>query len=387
MPPLKLALLGGFQARVGDGPSLAFPTRKGQALLAYLALKRAQPQPRDKLASLLWGETGEEQSRNSLRQTLFNIRRTLADAAASLVIEGETLMLAPDVWVDALWFDQLAAEGTPAALEQAAALYTGDLLEGLSLREPPFEDWLLVERERLRERAFEVLARLLRHQAETGATEPAIHTAARLLALDPLQEAVHRMLMRLYLRQGRRGAAQRQYQACVEVVQRELSVEVEPETRQLFQEITHRPATDVMSDVPWFEEIRGPRETGRPSVLLVEDERVTRTLLERFLSDGGYEVVVAENGAGALVELGRRRFDVVLSDISMPTLDGLKLLEVMGQKKIATPAIFLTAMPGSDLEVKGFELGAADYIRKPVQKDVLLLRVRNVLRKSGRHGL
>ena len=89
--------------------------------------------------------------------------------------------------------------GRPEAFEQAAAIYTGDLLSGFSLSEPLFEDWLVPERERLRELALEAIAKLLAWQRATGATERAIQTAVRLLALDPLQEAVHRTLMRLYL--------------------------------------------------------------------------------------------------------------------------------------------------------------------------------------------
>ena len=72
------------------------------------------------------------------------------------------------------------------------ALYQGDLLEGFRLTEEPFEDWLRVERARLRERAVDVLTRLLALQSTAGETERAVQTAARLLALDPVQESVHR---------------------------------------------------------------------------------------------------------------------------------------------------------------------------------------------------
>src|SRR4029453_11469949 len=112
----------------------------------------------------------------------------------------------------------------PAALERAAALYRGELLEGFGLQEAPFEEWLLAERERLRELAIEALAKLLRHHRTTGATEAAGQTALRLLVLDPLQEPVHRTLMRLYAQLGRRSSALRQYQVCVGALQRELGV-------------------------------------------------------------------------------------------------------------------------------------------------------------------
>ena len=86
--------------------------------------------------------------------------------------------------------------GRPRA--RRLALYQGDLLEGLSVEEPPFEEWLIAERVRLRELALEALARLLAQQRDAGALEQAVQTALRLVALDPLQEPVHRTLMRLY---------------------------------------------------------------------------------------------------------------------------------------------------------------------------------------------
>lgn len=166
---------------------------------------------------------------------------------------GQTLALNPaGVDVDVAVFEQRVAEGPPDALEQAAALYQGDLLAGFSLDEPLFEDWLRLERERLHELALEALARLLAHQSRSGAPDRAIPTAVRLLALDPLQEAVHRALMRLYLRLGRRGAALKQYQLCVSALERELGTEPEAETRQLYQDLLRRraPITLHVADDP-----------------------------------------------------------------------------------------------------------------------------------------
>ena len=241
MGQFTLSLLGGFQARLDGGPALAVPA-KAQALLAYLATRPGQAHPRDKLAALLWGGTGPEQARSNLRHTLFTIRQAMRGLSPGiLVVEAQAIALAPAaVDVDVRTFEHLVAEGTPEALERAGALYKGDLLEGLSVDEPPFEEWLLAERERLRELALEALARLLAHQSKSPATERAIQTAIRLLALDPLQEPAHRALMRLYARQGRRSAALKQYQICVGVLRRELGAEPEPETRRIYQDILQK---------------------------------------------------------------------------------------------------------------------------------------------------
>src|SRR5262245_2821973 len=206
---VDLRLLGGFQARLRHGPTLTVPTRKAQALLAYLALPCGVAHPRDKLAALLWGNMREGQARTNLRQTLFMLRKALATRVPdSLQIDAASVALEPAaVTVDVTAFERLVTQGTLDSLAQAVDIYQGDLLQGLAVWEAPFEDWLMAERERLRELALEALARLLAHPSKSQATERAIQTAIRLLALDPLQEPAHRALMRLYARQGRRSAA------------------------------------------------------------------------------------------------------------------------------------------------------------------------------------
>lgn len=121
-------------------------------------------------------------------------------------------------------------------------------------------------------------------------------------------------------------------------------------------------------------------------VLVVEDDEDSRILLRRYLSNSGYEVVLAEDGAAALLRLGHDPFDLILSDINMPNLDGLKLLELLGQKGVDTPVIFLTARAEEETEIRGLELGAADYLRKPIRKDLLRLRVQRVLEIGGRRA-
>ena len=239
MNRLILRFLGGFQAQMGSGTLLPLTARKAQALLAYLAVRPGSSHPRDKLSTLLWPETSDNQARQSLRVALVALRRALpATRPPILVAEGESLAItASAVDVDVAAFERCIEEGTPDALAEAARLYQGDFLEGFRVTEPLFEDWLRTERARLHELALEGLARLLQHQRAAGPTDAAIRTCLRLLALDPLQEPVHRALMQLYADLGRRGAALRQYQFCVGLLQRELRVEPEPETRALYRQL------------------------------------------------------------------------------------------------------------------------------------------------------
>jgi DNA-binding SARP family transcriptional activator len=297
MGQLSLSLLGGFEARIGPGPPFPVPTKKAQALLAYLALTPGQLHPRDKLAALLWGDTTPGTARNALRQTLFVLRRALGALEGEVFqMTGDAITLAPDaVQTDTAAFERAVSEGTPAALEQAVGLYRGDLLSGLGVAEPVFEDWLMTERERLRELMLEALARRLAHQRTSGAAAPAVQTALRLLALDPLQEAVHRTLMRLYGQFGRRDAALRQYQECVEVLQRELGVEPEPETKALYQEILRqRPAQTVAVPVSGAGGSAEPPLVGRGA----EVARLHETMAAAWAGHGQVVAVLGEAGIG-----------------------------------------------------------------------------------------
>ncbi len=380
-PQLVLTLFGGFRAQLSSGEAVSLPTRKAQGLIAYLALHPGQVHSREKLAAMLWSETGEEQARHSLRQTLVGLRKSLAPIPGlATSFDGEDLSLNPPAFTsDVLEFEKLIGEESAESLTAASRLYRGELLEGLNLREEPFEEWLLSERERFWELALQSLAKLLRHQMESNEPEAAIKTALRLLALDPLQEAVHRTLMKLYMMIGRREAALRQYQTCATVLQKELSIEPQRETRQLHADILNADRNFVPAINP-DDSLSSIQRTR--SVLVVEDDPVTRGVLEGILQGAGYNVVLAEDGADALYQLGKKPFDVLVSDIDMPNLSGLKLLEMMGQKNIDTPAIFLTGLTDEALEVQGLELGAVDFMRKPLKKDLLLIRVKNALARQ-----
>jgi CheY-like chemotaxis protein len=120
---------------------------------------------------------------------------------------------------------------------------------------------------------------------------------------------------------------------------------------------------------------------GATRILVVEDDPDTRTLLARLLENAGFEVLLAEDGVDALLKLGRNPVDLILSDINMPNLDGLKLLEIVNQHGSNAPVVFLTAESDPEVELQGLQMGAADFIRKPIQKEVLMHRVRKVLER------
>jgi DNA-binding SARP family transcriptional activator len=282
-------------------------------MLAYLALPLGRAHPRDKLAALLWGGIREDSARASLRQTLFVVRKALQGAdAQALEQEGDTLRLEPArVEADVAAFELAAATGTPEALARAAALYQGDLLAGLALNEAPFEEWLVSERERLRELAIEGLARLLVHQRKVATPGAAVHSALKLLALDPLQEPAHRALMCLYVEIGRRESALRQYQHCVGVLQRELGIEPEAETKTLYQEILRqRPQRPIAVNAPVTRPAARLVERRAPSVeteLIGRSQEIERLRAELAGAASGTGRVVAVVGEAGIGRRGPSR--------------------------------------------------------------------------------
>jgi DNA-binding response OmpR family regulator len=118
---------------------------------------------------------------------------------------------------------------------------------------------------------------------------------------------------------------------------------------------------------------------GHARVLVIDDEEDMRAVSSTILRDAGYEVTTAADGIEALMRLGSASFDLILSDVDMPNLDGFKLLEVVARKGVSTPVIFVTGKVEVENEVRGLELGAEDYIRKPVTPPILLARVRTAL--------
>jgi TolB-like protein/DNA-binding SARP family transcriptional activator/Flp pilus assembly protein TadD len=250
MPSLQLTLFGGFRACLASGEEVVFARRKAMFLLAYLALQPDASQTRDKLTGLLWGDRGEAQARGSLRQTLTGLRKTLRSAVPPpLLIDGDRLGLDPQVVeADVRVFEALSGSDAVDDLQRAVELYRGPFLDGIALRSADCEQWLLRERERLRERLLGILDRLLARHLQEGALDDASATVERILAHDPLREDGHRMLMQLQVRQGRRNLALRQYRLCHELLSRELGVQPEAETVRLYEEIQSERASAAHAD-------------------------------------------------------------------------------------------------------------------------------------------
>ncbi|MCP4541070.1 MAG: AAA family ATPase [Chloroflexi bacterium] len=262
---LVLHLLGEPQLFYNESSLAELLAKKEQALLIYVACQTEQRFSREHLATLLWGETSQSQARYNLRRALWNLRRVLDQVGlppeSCLVAEGSWVYIPPTApcWVDVCDFEQVlqacfqdpqshfspASEGI-RRIRKALDLYQGDFMAGFSvLRAPNFEEWLTLERERLFLLLLRALTSLIQGFIARGERNEAIAACQRLLVLDPLQEDIHRLLMRLYWETGQRPQALRQYNTYQELLQRELGIEPLEETRDLYQRILQRETSPI----------------------------------------------------------------------------------------------------------------------------------------------
>ena len=114
-------------------------------------------------------------------------------------------------------------------------------------------------------------------------------------------------------------------------------------------------------------------------ILIVDDEIIMQKIASKILSKK-YEIITASSGAEAIELFETQKPDMVLSDLLMPEMDGYELHNILQEKSSrSVPIMFMTADESDESESYGFEIGAADYIRKPLKADILLRRVSNIL--------
>jgi DNA-binding SARP family transcriptional activator len=252
---ITLQVLGAFRVQDAAGREVRIASRKGRALLAYLALRPGETHSRERLASLLWEDADEELARTSLRQALAAVRKSLPPAAqAALIADTESVSMdAEALRSDLTTFRRGVADGTRTALKDAVANYRGDLLDGFDARSTAFDEWLSQERLSVRKQASEALQKLTSLCVANEDAEGALEACTRLVAIEPLNEAAHRTLMELHAKRQAYAEALRQYRVCRDALRRELDVAPEPATEQLYRDLMRRrraavPGADVDSN-------------------------------------------------------------------------------------------------------------------------------------------
>ncbi len=233
---LRIYLFGSLRVEQ-DGQELArLASAAARSLLAFLIFYHDQSSTRDRLVGVFWPERSDARARRALSQSLWQIRDALGAAANRLAAEPDQVSFQYQAgdWVDVDEFQNLCAASPQQAafLQRAVELYRADLLEDI------YDDWALVERERLRELYLGALERLIAACKQAGNFEQALLYAQRLAAADPLRESAHRELMRLYHLLGRSQAALQQFATLRDVLEKELRVPPGSATVALCREIS-----------------------------------------------------------------------------------------------------------------------------------------------------
>jgi DNA-binding SARP family transcriptional activator len=277
-PTLRVRLLGGLDLRLGEERLAPLDSGRAESLLAYLLLHREAAQPRQRLAFLLWPDSTEPQARTNLRHVLHTLRRAVPDADRLIDAGPRTLQWRADapLWLDVAVFEQALAEGR---LEAAVEAYSGDLLEG------SYDDWLLEERERLRDLHLDALERLARRLDERGEPAAAIRYAERLVRADPLREEAYRLLMRLHAASGDRARALRAYHVCAATLQRELGIGPSAATREAYEALL--PVAPAL-----------PAEASASSLVGRAPERARLSALWRAAERGSAQLVLVTGEPG-----------------------------------------------------------------------------------------
>ncbi len=237
---------------------------KALAILKYLLAHRTRSVSQDHLMGWLWPESNLKKARWSLNSAIHVLRKLLSRCPSPatmnyILLEEGYYRLCPTVRVetDIDEFDVSYEQGrrlekthrteeAAAEYEKAIELYRGDYLV-----EDLYEDWTMVERERLANAYVDMLDRLAVHYMESGQPQESIRSCYKLLEKDRCHEDSYRVLIRCYVSLGLRGRALRQYRLCEEILRRTYNMEPSSKTRAVYRSILRKIDPD-RDNIPWY---------------------------------------------------------------------------------------------------------------------------------------
>ncbi len=290
MSTFSIQLFGKFCVRRDQQILEGFEARKMQELFGYLLLHRNHPIPRETLAGLLWPDTTTSLSKRSLRQTLWHLHTALSSDAELqnehvLIVEADWVQFNAEahIWLDVAIFERAfeLSQKKPGheldsfgaeMLHGAVQLYQGPLLEGW------YQDWCLLERERLQNMYLVMLDKLMWYCELQKEYETGILYGMRIMCYDRARERTHRRLMRLHCLNGDRTGALRQFEQCAAALEEELGVKPSKGTVALYEQIQ----ADQL-DEPEFVAVTSESDTASGRAEAAEATEATNTPLHEIL--------------------------------------------------------------------------------------------------------
>lgn len=257
MPELCISLFGKFKASCGQREIDCFHAQKVRELFCYLLFYRHRFHNRDVLADILWGDQDSPHSRKYLRKSLWLLQsglRAIPDIPSSPVlhIDNDWIQIDPNapIWVDTDilengfnairgYYGYEMSSGQYDISKTILQLYKGDFLEGW------YQDWCILERERLREMYLTMIDKVMAYCETHSEYDTGIEYGQKILSHDPAREQCHRRLMRLYYLEGNRTTALRQYEICKKSLLDKFGVEPSEITVSLYNHIAKNEKNSV----------------------------------------------------------------------------------------------------------------------------------------------
>ncbi|MBW2422797.1 MAG: AAA family ATPase [Deltaproteobacteria bacterium] len=358
MPTLQLRFLGDVEVLRGDERLALPPSKKTRALLAYLALT-GRPSRRDHLCELLWELPDDP--RGSLRWSLSKLRRLVDDAQHTRIVADRSQVEfdADGVEIDVVALKHLAGEAleraSTEALEEAAARYQGNFLEGLELtQQPAFYAWCVSERDLV----VSAQTRLLRTLIDRLIDEPdrALPYARGLVVRSPYDESLRADLIRLLVRSGRDDEAEQQYRMGTRMLK-----EIGASSQGLLAEARHETPLARPATAPRVSARRPALAVAQTTDLLVGRESETKRLqagLEEVIELGRARLLLLQGEAG----IGKSRLLEVAAELAASAGSYLLRASAFESETIRPFALWVDALRrlGSEAVTEVFGEGHRD---------------------------
>jgi DNA-binding SARP family transcriptional activator len=248
---LRVYCLGSFEVYLGLKKIDNWHSLKAKSLLKYLVAQHGQPTTKDVLIETLWPDSAPDLANNNLKVTMHALRQTLnplSDGGHNfpyVLIRDGNYLINPkvDMWVDVEDFEhhwmtgrRLEKKGKLAEAireyELAEGLYRGNYLE-----DDPYEEWMLLRREALKDIYFSALSKLADHSMETADYDSCIVYCQKILARDSCREDAYRRLMQSHSRLGQRNRALQWYELCQSTIKTELDIAPDRQTSALHHKL------------------------------------------------------------------------------------------------------------------------------------------------------